>query len=752
MKKLIQTILLCSGFTSTWAGALSLEDAINENIRKHPQVTEQLKNFNAINEDVEIAKAGYLPTLNLRSGVGYEKYRNNSSNSNRENDVSEARIILKQNLFNGFGTRNDVQRNKDRRSVAAYRYLEQADFIAFETIEKYITLLKHKALINLAQKNVDTQLDIFANIRKKVDSGVGKTSELDRAAGRLAAAQSNYMTHQNNYKEAAFNFHKLQGRFVDSDNMVLPVFNHRLLPANLDESLKQLFANHPSLHIAARNIDVQKSTRKFDKKGYYPTIDFELSKEWKNDIDGIDGHTNDLKAMVYLNWNLFNGNADKARQRKGASQINREYDFKNKVKRDLVNNLQLVWSGHRLLKQQQKFLARNETLMRKVLKSYHVEFRLAQRRLINVLDAEIEYYQSRVNVVENDYDLLISQYRLLYSMGTLVNRVNKVSLPVKISRAVHDIQIAGQAVDVLPIATEQDRDKVLDDVDICTKSLGGVNVGSSGCNKIMASQYLTDVVDEEQQLALGRKEIKDKQDLELKKLKLNEVVLLDYLNFDHNALEFSRSSKNVLRSIIKQLRDFGKNVLVEATVYSQDNRDKIKDKILSVRRGYNLKKVLIKNGINLDNIIVYGESVVATGNKPENYLKLKIIDRFEYVQDNYESIVNEKISFKRDSIELPRHALRELKSLSQQIRQLGNIEVNLISYSNDYSSVLKNRDISVRRAQRLEDILRENGVVRALIVPFGSGSFDPIDYDIYSQDSENMNLVEVVVKKKPRAE
>ncbi len=748
MKHIRHVFALCCALTPSWVGALLLEEAVIENIEKHPLVIEQLKDFNASNEDVEIAKAGYLPTLDLQTGAGYEKYRNRSSGIDRGNDVTEARVILKQNLFNGYGTKYDVQRNMERRSAAAYRYLEQANLIAFETIEKYITLLKINAQKDLALEQTVTHQKIFASIRSKAESGAGKASELDRAAGRLAVAQSNYIAYQNKHKEAVYNFHKLQGRFVDGSSMVMPVFNSQLLPNNLDEGIKTLFKYNPSLHVAAKNVEVQRSNRKYDIKNFLPTVDFELSKEWKNDLDGVNGHTNDLKAMVYLNWNLFSGNADVARQRKGASQINKEYEHKNSVKRDLINSMQLIWSDYSRWKRQLKLIARNEALMRKVLKSYHVEFRLGQRRLINVLDAEIEYYQARVNMIEADYSLLISQYRLLFSMGTLLGSFGQLSLPKEIDKAVHDVEIARQPEDALPIDAERDMDKVMDYADVCAESLGNAVVSSSGCDKMMAERYLTDMPKVEYQAAIGHRYVKEKDDLEHNKLNINEVALFDYQCFRHGTLRFSRQSNSILRPLIKQLRGFGKNVIVEITVYSQDHKDKAKDKILSVRRGYNLKKVLAKNGIEVDNIIVFGEVVDVMQESPENYLELKIVDRFEYVQDNYEPKINSKIGFKKGGLELAQQALQELEGFSRQISHLGEIEINIISHSNDFGSAEERRMISEKRAQMIKVILVENGVTRALIIPHGSGDYNTIDYSIHSDGRNPDNLIEIVVKKR----
>jgi len=323
VKKGIFICLLC--MLPSVTQAITLQEAVNSVINTHPLVAERIKHYNSIVEDVNIAKAGYLPTLDLQAGTGFERINNSVTNFKwRDADIYQARVVLRENLFNGLGTKNDVTRNEARLAAAVFSLLARINQTAYDTVSAYIDILKLQDQTEEARKNVNTQQKIFLDVRKIVEQGVGKKSDLDRVAARLASAQSNYVLRDNSHKEAVYNFHKLLGRFVDQEALLVPRFDNQQLPLSLDEGLRIMFERHPSLQMAARNVEVQRAAYEYNKKDYFPKVDLELSHEWTQDMDGTDGRDDKSQAMIMMNWNLFNGQADRARVKKGLSLIHNE--------------------------------------------------------------------------------------------------------------------------------------------------------------------------------------------------------------------------------------------------------------------------------------------------------------------------------------------------------------------------------------------------------------------------------------------
>jgi len=105
--------------------ATTLEQAVDATIKTSPDVLAASNQRNAVAEEVNQAKAGYLPTIDLAIGTGYESSDNTttrspSSHKNVHMNRDEASINLRQMLFDGMATKNEVARQTARTDSRAY--------------------------------------------------------------------------------------------------------------------------------------------------------------------------------------------------------------------------------------------------------------------------------------------------------------------------------------------------------------------------------------------------------------------------------------------------------------------------------------------------------------------------------------------------------------------------------------------------------------------------------------------------------
>ena len=106
------------------ANAASLEQAVKDSLLWHPQVSASVNSRYSADEDLRAAKGGYLPTLDLSAGTGWEQTDNASTRAaddhRRNLHRSESSINLRQNVFNGFATTSEVSRQKATVNSRAY--------------------------------------------------------------------------------------------------------------------------------------------------------------------------------------------------------------------------------------------------------------------------------------------------------------------------------------------------------------------------------------------------------------------------------------------------------------------------------------------------------------------------------------------------------------------------------------------------------------------------------------------------------
>jgi adhesin transport system outer membrane protein len=105
------------------------------------------------------------------------------------------------------------------------------------------------------------------------------------------------------------------------------------------------------------------------------------------------------------------------------SQIRQESENKRETVRRLDEQGELSWSAKTYLVQQLDYLKRYEATSAKTLELYQKEYDLGRRTLLDLLVAQNDYIAAETQIVRAEHDLLFAHYRILDSMGAMVQHV-----------------------------------------------------------------------------------------------------------------------------------------------------------------------------------------------------------------------------------------------------------------------------------------------------------------------------------------
>ncbi|MBE0440129.1 MAG: TolC family outer membrane protein [Gammaproteobacteria bacterium] len=419
---------------STTVSATTLQQAVDITIKTNPDILAASNERNAVAEEVNQARAGYRPTIDLTVGTGWESSdnpttRNSTTPSNHKNvhmNRDEASIQLRQMLFDGMATRSEVKRQQARTQSRAYGVFGASENTALEATKAYIDVLRVQKLVDLATTNFEAHERTHDQIKLRSDRGVGRKADLDQSQGRLALARSNLIAEQSNLRDAETNYLRVVG--VAPESLSDPESPSALIPETLDDAIGQALGNHPILKSA--EADVQSAHAQYDtaQSPFYPRIDLELGATANNDLDGVDGHNNDVTAMIRLRYNLLNGGKDSARSQETAHLINQAAEIRNNTHRQVEQSVRLSWNALQTVNNQISYFEQYVDSSEKSRNAYQQQFSLGQRTLLDLLDSENEVFTARQNLVNARYDQLYARYRILNSMGALLQGL-EVGLP-----------------------------------------------------------------------------------------------------------------------------------------------------------------------------------------------------------------------------------------------------------------------------------------------------------------------------------
>ncbi len=581
MKK---NLLLILSLT-TLLNAQTLQETVEEVINTNPIILERLKNYNYTKEDIVSAQSGYYPKLDLSLGAGYEdttkeNYKGESTVFDRGVRVDslglsvyQNALTLTQNIFNGFSTTYQVVQQEYKTASAAYSYVEKVNDTSFEMVNTYLQVMKNEELLITAKENVEINEEIFTKVKKLYDSGLTTLSEVNKIESSLSLAKSNYIVQENTLLDVTYNMKRVLGRFLDPQKMYKPKCNTKL-PDSLQNASQFAIENNPSLLVSEFNIKLAQATFKEKKAPYYPSLDLKVSQSLNKNLSASEGTEDNFRAMAYLNYNLFNGFSDEAALQQSRSKIHQEVESKNNLRRQVLEGLELSWAAHEKLSLQMKHLRDYKEFSLKTLTLYSKEYDLGRRSLLDLLSAQNDFIGSRSQIINTEYNILFSKYRILDAMGILVESLTQSTdliysnVGLKSSAALEE--------DTLPIRLDQDNDLIANDKDICANSLSFAMKDIYGCQALFANT--------------------------------NQIERYTGFLFDDEA-ELSNEGEEKIEALIKQIKNYGfENMRFDILGHVDNDADEKGMLILSAERAGVVKDILLKAGAQEQSISLHAQS------------------------------------------------------------------------------------------------------------------------------------------------
>ena len=142
---------------------MNLTEAIQSTIATHPELASRVDARLSADEQVKVAKGGFYPSVDLNAayGRGYSDNTNTRAFGNHHTEIlnyTQSELRLRQMLFDGFNTANEVERTKGVSNSRAYYAQGTAQDLALRTIEVYLEVLKRRELVTLAKNNLQAHM------------------------------------------------------------------------------------------------------------------------------------------------------------------------------------------------------------------------------------------------------------------------------------------------------------------------------------------------------------------------------------------------------------------------------------------------------------------------------------------------------------------------------------------------------------------------------------------------------------------
>jgi adhesin transport system outer membrane protein len=418
------SLLVAALLASLGAQAQNLPAPLVQAARKavvsNPEVQARWNGFKAAGNERDVARGGFFPQVDLTASVGREE-RNTPLTNYGSYDFNATQLTLNQMLFDGMFTSSEVKRLGYAKLTRYYELAEASETAALEAIRAYADVVRYRELVEASTQNYVEHKQSTMLVEERANAGVGRRVDVEQANGRLALAESNLLTELTNLHDVSARYLRVVGEMPAAGLPPLPEqFKLGTMPASTEVLMRDGLQGSPTLNAAVENVRAFNSAIASRKAAYLPRVDFRAYSSWDNNTGGITGDTRVNGLQLVLNYNLFRGGADRARERQAVDQKEQARDLQEKACRDVRQTLSIAYSDVRSLNEQLRYLDQHRLATEKSREAYRQQFEIGQRTLLDLLDSQNEYFEASRAYISARHNQVAAQARTLAGMGQLV--------------------------------------------------------------------------------------------------------------------------------------------------------------------------------------------------------------------------------------------------------------------------------------------------------------------------------------------
>lgn len=403
----------------------TLRDALAIGVATNPEYGVVAASKRATDEELNQGEALFLPSVDVNGDIGFEYSDDPGTRAIGDDTESlwrkELGVTLTQMLFDGFEAKYEVQRQQARVVSSAERVRETAELVGLSIVEAYLEVLRQRQLLMISRENVAEHSNIMKQIEDSVNAGRSTPADLEQVKARLASAKAGEASTLEALRVAEAQYRREVGD--PAGDLGMPVIPFDVLAEDVEKEVLQTLSHSPTLDIFAADIEVAYAEAQGTKSTQYPQLDLQLNARSGHDLGGTEGRDSSASALVVLNWNLYRGGADVARQREFVHRHQQAKESRAEAARSVENDVRQTWASMVSAGTRAEQFATQAVANERVVEAYKDQFNLDRRTLLDVLDSQNELFVSRSNAINTEFLEMFAVYRLLALKGSLLPSV-----------------------------------------------------------------------------------------------------------------------------------------------------------------------------------------------------------------------------------------------------------------------------------------------------------------------------------------
>ncbi|MET0370805.1 MAG: TolC family outer membrane protein [Sphingobium sp.] len=407
-------MLLLSGLPFTGqVSAETLQGALAKAYRTNPTLTATRAGQRATDEGVPIQKAAGRPSAGATAE--FEELVSRPAGSlvsPRRSAIASGSVTVP--LYSGGAVRNGVKAAEVRVAAGQANLRATEASVFSQVVAAYLDVIRDSAIVSLSRANVNV-LDVnLQATNDRFEVGDVTRTDVAQSESRLALARSDLNLAEANLIASRENYIALVGDEPD-DLAVPPALPG--LPASPEAAVQVALADNPDILSAKKAREAAGYDVRVAKAGVLPTISGFAQGSYTDYLDKDYGNSHAVVVGATLNLPIYQGGRPAAQVRQSQARESQSIEDEIAVERGVIAQARAAYASWQASMQSIQSSQKAVDATNLSLEGVRAENSVGSRTILDILNAEQEALNARVELVTARRNAYVAGFTLLAAMG-----------------------------------------------------------------------------------------------------------------------------------------------------------------------------------------------------------------------------------------------------------------------------------------------------------------------------------------------
>lgn len=425
---ILVSLTVVSGFQVAGASAQSLEEALSSAYTNNPSLAAARAALRATDEQVPQALSDWRPTVKMSGDYGKEALRSPSSSGTlkgQHRDPASVDLTITQPLYRGGRTVAATQKAENKVDAARARLTSTEQSVMLDAITAYMNVVRDQAVLELKVNNEQVLRRQLQATQDRFQVGEVTRTDVHQAEARVSGAMATRIQAEGALEVSRAQYRNIVGDFPGALKAP-PVPTD--IPADSDGVVNQALGSNPDILASAYDERAAADGVTEVRGELLPSVSLSGSVSRNYDSAGENTRLTDYLAQMSVSVPLYQSGSVYSRLRSARQTVVQNRQNLESARRSAVETATREWetlvTARAAIEAYKTQVSANEIALDGVRR----EAAVGSRTILDVLNAEQELLDSRVNLVGAQRDQIVAIYGVKAAVGSLT--AQGLNLPV----------------------------------------------------------------------------------------------------------------------------------------------------------------------------------------------------------------------------------------------------------------------------------------------------------------------------------